>query len=280
MGYNSKKYKMYIKETILNLQACNNYTPKECKNALDSNNIKCSYQRVLSLYKELNLNLEGSGGKLKIINHNPFIVNESNSSYWLGYIAADGNVASKGNNITVVSKDINHLEKYRLFLSENLKMYKFTNKQDSRLGVIYFGNPDVKQWLISKGITPKKSISLKVDYELINWDFVRGVFDGDGTIGPQAKITSGSMLFIKQLQTFLATYDIYTYIKPKNRECSCYDLIILNRDKYKFYFHLYKKAEIFLERKKDKYGAFLRNKLRKKNVNSVKAVMLIPSQAI
>lgn len=47
----------------------------------------------------------------RVITENKFKENSDTSKYWLGYIAADGCVSRKHNDISIKSKDKDHLQK-------------------------------------------------------------------------------------------------------------------------------------------------------------------------
>jgi len=196
--------------------------------------------------------------KTKIIT-NPFLDNPE-SWYWLGYIAADGCVSSKTNTISVISKDIDHLEKYRLFLQKysekEIKM--ISGGKTTECKVVSFGNKVTKEFLISLGITPKKSKTLNLNFE-INRDFLRGVFDGDGYAPTlkgwkNPKITSNSEVFLNQIKTYLNKFEIITYIRKSE---NCFYIDISRKSIEKFYNLLYEGADLFMERKYIRMNAII-----------------------
>src|SRR5687768_10342270 len=95
----------------------------------------------------------------KFIEVNPFSANDEESWYWLGYIAADGCITKKVNGITLISKDREHLEKYRAFLQKHAEKDCFIKLKYQHSGcyTVSFSNKITKDYLISLGITPKKS---------------------------------------------------------------------------------------------------------------------------
>lgn len=56
--------------------------------------------------------MDNRGTFKRKIKHNPFLEVSDTRDYWLGYIAADGNVSNSHSRISVVSKDILHIDKY------------------------------------------------------------------------------------------------------------------------------------------------------------------------
>lgn len=240
-------------------------TPKEY-----AKNQNISYYKALKYFKSNNMPLEGSGGKNRKVEGNPFSDNQE-SEYWLGYIAADGNVSSKGNNLTISSKDVGHLKKFGNFSKCNI------NLSNRGLELAYFGNYSTKEYLISKGITPKKSLTFEYSGNLTS-HFIRGVFDGDGSVsGGRPKITSGSKFFIKQLEKLFTELGFKYSILTKG---NCFDIYILSKSREDFFNWLYKDADVFLERKYFKYGAYIEKSKYANRVNSENAEMPILSQAI
>jgi hypothetical protein len=113
---------------------------------------------------------------------------------------------------------------------------------------------EVSEYLISLGLTPAKSLTLEYKGEW-NWEFVRGVFDGDGSIFKtkgylRFNIASGSEKFAKQL---------YNFLKEFNPKLTGSDKMFIvhvhnQNDIKKLYTKLYKNGSLFLERKKHKFG--------------------------
>ena len=103
--------------------------------------------------------------------------------YLVGLIATDGNLSSDGRHIDITAKD-----------AEFLKDLKMTLGLDNKVGVkrngsgvcwhIQFANRNFYDFLLSIGLTPKKSLTLGELKVPTKWfsDFVRGVIDGDGSI--------------------------------------------------------------------------------------------------
>lgn len=102
-------------------------------------------------------------------------------NYWLGFILADGNISKNNNTISVCSKDIDHLKKFKKCICAKNKIYI-----DKRTGVgtVFLYSEKTKNDLVSLGIIPNKSLVVKppkIDRKYEK-DFWRGVIDGDGFI--------------------------------------------------------------------------------------------------
>jgi len=109
---------------------------------------------------------------------------DSNIAYLTGLIAADGCIVNNGRHLNVTSKDIELINHTQLILDMNVK---FNLKRSILGGEAYnlqFSNVAFYDFLLDVGLTPAKSKTipeLKVPDEYYP-DFLRGYFDGDGTI--------------------------------------------------------------------------------------------------
>ena len=132
--------------------------------------------------------------------------------YLVGLIATDGNLSSDGRHIDITAKDPNFLEE----LKENLGLENKVTAKHNRSGTcfhIQFANRNFYDFLLSIGLTPKKSLTLGELKIPTGWfsDFIRGVIDGDGSIRKwvhasngveqwSLSIYSGSSIFIDWLK--------------------------------------------------------------------------------
>jgi intein/homing endonuclease len=106
-------------------------------------------------------------------------------AYAIGLLASDGYLSQNGNYISLVSKD---REQVQNFISA-LKLKPLTigtNLSGSRKSMSYrvqFGDVLFHAWLKTIGITAKKSktIGALAVPDRFFFDFLRGVFDGDGS---------------------------------------------------------------------------------------------------
>lgn len=197
-----------------------------------------------------------------LITRNPFLPYTENSYYWLGYLGADGCVDSRTNRnkITVCSKDIIHLEKYRNFIHPDIKMIDKINPTGSLIRTVDFSHKETKDFLISIGITPRKSFTLRFELEM-NLHTLRGLFDGDGHISKNTgfKITTASLNLVEQLIDFCKT-DL-GFIRPviSKKSTTTFD-VYFRGDLFTLYHYLYSNATIYLERKERiMWEAFVRN---------------------
>lgn len=151
--------------------------------------------------------------------------------YTIGLIASDGNLSKDGRHICITSKDKEFLIsiKTALHLNSKLGMKARSSKQEKMYSVLQFSDIALYKFLVSIGISPNKSLSMKTidvpdDYFK---DFLRGIIDGDGNINVWVhktnrhmqwclRITSGSPIFAswihKKIQDhYCVTGKIYSY---------------------------------------------------------------------
>jgi hypothetical protein len=106
----------------------------------------------------------------------------ANLAYAIGLIATDGCLSKDGLLIDLTSKDKEQLENFSKCLRINLKIgLKWNNNKDESLR-IQFKNRIFYDFLLSIGLTPRKSLTigkLAIPNKYF-FDFLRGCFDGDG----------------------------------------------------------------------------------------------------
>ena len=106
-------------------------------------------------------------------------------AYCVGLIATDGCLSKDGRHINFTSGDIQLVELFKgLMMLSNKIGYKSSGSSENMCPHIQFGNIGLYKWLMSIGLTPRKSLTLgplKIPEQFFI-DFTRGCFDGDGSI--------------------------------------------------------------------------------------------------
>lgn len=114
------------------------------------------------------------------------------SSYWAGFLAADGCISDNGDiQVKLQGKDIDHLRILNSFMGRNIPVREYirdTNYGESyNTCQMYFRAKEIAKNLSSNyGIGPRKSLTLEAPGWLSNNDalaFIKGYIDGDGFIG-------------------------------------------------------------------------------------------------
>jgi intein-encoded DNA endonuclease-like protein len=144
-------------------------------------------------------------------------------SYVLGYIVADGSIIKRKNRknqqfiVNITSVDRSHIVKIRNILRAK---YKISEKKGSLNNIAYqlqISNSRMAEDLISLGVLPRKTYNLsplKVGEKYFS-DFVRGFFDGDGTVYIY-KVNN-----VWQIKSSLVCYS-FSFIEDLNKRiCKC-----------------------------------------------------------
>lgn len=218
-----------------------------------------SYYKALKYFKNNNLKISGSGGNNRKIIENPFIMEEEFSDYFLGLLASDGNVSQKG-QVKLKLKDKELIVKLIQFLGNKTNLLT----ESTKTGIMYktlFRNKEIKEFLFSIGIVPRKSLIF--EYQgILNRDFLRGFFDGDGcvSVNREVKITCGSKKFINQLSEL---FDSKGFNYAIHKKGNCFDIKIKSASRKSFFDYLYQDSNIYLERKYKKYCGLLEQSNKK-----------------
>lgn len=146
--------------------------------------------------------------------------------YLLGAFCTDGciRVHSKTKSAVLVSKDIDWINQVNSFVAPD-KPIKIQLKKYSR---IEWFSKEIIDWFITYGCLPRKSLTLEVNGIPKKYlsDFIRGCWDGDGTLGLyhskkegkqhinklQCTLTTGSKKFANQIQKYLSDLKIESSI--------------------------------------------------------------------
>jgi len=211
-------------------------------------------------------------------------------AYMLGWIASDGHIHPSGYviKIEIAQKDTEILETLKNRLEKSLELKYRTRtykKKKTHLVRLQFCSKQIvtdvcRHLEISRG---KKSDKIKLPLDLINSkyfkDFLRGIFDGDGSIRKSNKIkkyfgcsiTSSSSIFLENIKNIFGGY----ISKYKNKET--WKLEMGFNSGKKFLDFIYKDAdpELKLNRKYQRYLSFkkiesLKIKLGKKHLHRKK----------
>lgn len=202
--------------------------------------------------------------KLKRTTHS-FLENDRDSDYWLGIICSDGYI-DKAISVGLELKyeDYETVKGFCDFNNVNspkLRTRKGGYKQ--WLGRVY--SKYLVDFLLTKGITNNKSLTIEYKGN-ITWDFIRGVFDGDGCISirktglPIVLFYSSSIKFITQINNFLISEGFLTTVKlGDNRSKNPFYNITISKIEniYKFFQLLYKNnPNYFMKRKYEKFKKY------------------------
>lgn len=213
-------------------------------------------------------------------------------AYWLGYIWADGCVVDSSNNkneyvyrMSLASIDYEHLLKFANIFDKKIytRINKTTNvcNHETTIYRVDLTNKEIYQDLLNLDIQINKSYSTSTNIldfipNELKCHFVRGVFDGDGSIvkdninNSRSKFSiAGQLDILEKIQTLLISdINIHKTIIGKKPHGEVYQLQCggLNQIN-KIYRYLYRFASIYLERKKNKFEEILKTPWQKKKLS-------------
>lgn len=233
-------------------------------------------RKVLSrLFRERSVNIR-QDNKIHIYNETYFNeIDTEEKAYWLGFLYADGWVSRDSHQFSLClkSSDILHLVKFRDIITPTGKiMQKNVKLGDKIFSAHTFGgcNGPLRNTLVAKGCTPRKSLTLQFPNSQIvpnnlRKHFIRGYFDGDGSVSRNCKI--GGLFAI--IASFTGTRDFLDSLQNVLiEEIPNYTIVSVRKDsRSKCFFiskggknapmallkYLYDGCSVCLERKRDKY---------------------------
>lgn len=196
------------------------------------------------------------------------IIDTEEKAYWLGFIYADGNVNNANNTLTInlQAGDKDHLSKLNKCIEGNYSVKVTQDKRDdktywnARLSV--YSTKLVKD-LINNGVVPNKTSVMTfptIQNDLLR-HFVRGYFDGDGTVCERkhkkgqsdlaCSFVCGSQSFLESLRSLLFINNINSYtVRDKGNKVYLSLAGLQNPDNFLKY--IYQDATIYLDRKFEK----------------------------
>jgi hypothetical protein len=148
------------------------------------------------------------------------LIDTEEKAYWLGFIYADGYVTNSDRfnlEISLKRSDKDHLDKFLSFLMSDAKVSDKTiylGGKEYLASRILIHSKKLVEDLISKGCVPRKSLILTFPNENILPQslvrhFIRGYFDGDGSIQVKYKSACIEILGTKNFLAEIAKrYDI------------------------------------------------------------------------
>lgn len=200
-------------------------------------------------------------------------IDNSDKAYILGFLYADGGVYKNRLEITLSIIDIEILEfiKNRLNYGGIITTIIINNKRYSKLTIT---SKKMYNDLINIGIIPNKTYMSKVLPKIKDeyiWHFIRGFFDGDGSIysSNYKSITEYTVNFsnninvLNEIKVLLKKYDISSSNvrhRYKNNDISCMLDIKGTFNLEKFYTLMYMNADFYLNRKHNRFEEFNNNK--------------------
>lgn len=255
--YIIKKYTNNKDVSCISLSKEFKVSPQMIKRLLVKENIPLKTLRQYRMIYELNENFFDN-------------IDTEEKAYWLGFLYADGVINEDEHlvRINLQSRDREHLEKFKISVGSTHPIKETIKKnQDKTYYGVYVGfkSSHMVKSLVSKGCYQRKSLSLmfpsfNIVPEILIHHFIRGYFDGDGSISYTTRKRKFSNRRLYKL-TIIGTENIVDNIKDLlGSKTKTYKLPNIcevsmggNQQCKRLYEYLYKDATVFLQRKYDKF---------------------------
>lgn len=197
-------------------------------------------------------------------------------AYWLGVLFADGNVSKEAEthsgHIILSSKDTEWVELFKQDINYTGKIYEEIHKNfQKKISKVKITSEQMFNDLIDLGCVPSKSLIIRIPAisENLIRHFIRGYFDGDGSVGIYKNSSNGNTRtlrssFCSGSQEFLEA--IMCYLPTNNRKVkkipnkNLYTINLSVNDSISLYKYLYTDSTICLQRKRDKFENFIQER--------------------
>lgn len=198
--------------------------------------------------------MRGSGRNNTL--ENKFLERTPESDYWLGYIFADGhiNYSKRQYSIQLASEKQYVIDKFKQWYNsdrvhEHSWNYTLNGGTVKQMHTVYFNSKSIASWFHNVlNISNKKHHNLNPNIDL-NWDIIRGFFDGDGSSAKgEWQLKSCSHKWLERIQKFLQSYGIKSTLKLSYLDC--WGLFVYDKEnvkklvplmyEHKYYCHQYK----------------------------------------
>lgn len=176
-------------------------------------------------------------------------------SYILGLIAGDGSLENNGKRVVLYANqsDIESLEVFRKAIAPTSVIVNDEGCFNVRINSVKIVSDICQHLKIIPGSKHDK-LSLPEINEKFQWDFIRGLFDSDGSVfdpskkctSPRCKITSNSKQLLKDISSICLDYNINTSLGKK-------DLYFTGIHAQAFLRKIYKNSNYKLSRKYERF---------------------------
>lgn len=186
---------------------------------------------------------------------NPFIQASPERDYWLGWIFSDGCIVNTPKNkyVYLACLDTDILLKFKHFCGNRAKLNSFKyitpkSKEERIMNKVVINSSELVDYFKDTfNIANKKASTLNPNIEL-NWNILRGAYDGDGSFKKGVVITSMSKNWIDKICRFYNLHNLhYTLLYDTGYRLAIYK----KEDITKVFHYLYDNQTLYLQRKKD-----------------------------
>lgn len=159
------------------------------------NRYNIHYSTLRNKFLKLNLKLRSNkeNSRKYFCNDNIFhVIDTPEKAYWIGFLSADGYVFNRNGKekkvgLSLSVKDLEHLEKFKKFISATYPIHKYTSSgfSESEYCRIVVSSDSMYDDLLKNGVVEHKTEILKPPNTIPKYltkYYLLGYFDGDGSI--------------------------------------------------------------------------------------------------
>lgn len=183
-------------------------------------------------------------------------IDSEDKAYWLGFLYADGNIYNNELTLKLTNIDYEHIVKFNKSLNSTYKIHK----ADNNTSYVKLYHKNLKENMNKVGIHPNKTFTIKypkIDSKL-DKHFIRGFFDGDGSVYLQNNKYLQMSLFTASENFKKSLIEKIPIEFLEYEQYNGYHLRLCKRELVeKFYNYIYP-GNIYLKRKKDKFDIFFK----------------------
>lgn len=179
-------------------------------------------------------------------------------SYFLGLLVTDGCISNNRITLSLKEEDVYMLKSFASFFGKKVKVNKYFHTAHNKFQYeVKLRSNELSNNLQKLANFINKSLELEMKIPL-NFDILRGIIDGDGHVRINTvSIFSNSVKFLNQIKDFLNKYNIVSYIHTDKRGLS--SISIHKQQSLLFLYNkMYYSTDLFLKRKKNKFGPLLK----------------------
>lgn len=188
-------------------------------------------------------------------------IDSEDKAYFLGFIYADGWISKNVMGIELSEQDLHILESFKKCLeTEKPLIFRQARKETHQNQyTLKVSSDKIVDDLKKIGVSENKTHNLNFNLDYFKNDvirhFIRGVFDGDGTINKNYVSIVGNCEFLNGIKQFLLTIGIKFNLYDSDCQSENIKRLSLNNKSMVklLYDYLYTESTLFLPRKKIKF---------------------------
>ena len=232
---------------------------------------ECALSRRLKGYYDIQILPDG---KKAVDSHYFDEIDTERKAYWLGFLYADGYINEDGHGLelSVSKRDHAHLVQFKkdIGAQQTISLKKVVLKGKEFLASrISIKDQSLVNALVKHGCSQAKTFDIEMPQlkskELYR-HFIRGFFDGDGTISFSSTVqfldtefSCASLSFCQSLVSYAKDVVGIRMVISKDQRSKCFKVKNTSRfEGYRLANHLYENSTIYLERKYNRYKDYCR----------------------